>query len=72
MEKEREEGYFDAEGNFVEFVNENEIKVSILELGFVEFMYIMFYKALDVVHSTKMWISPASGKFAGNLYISLY
>ena len=27
LEKEREEGYFDAEGNFVEYINENEIKV---------------------------------------------
>ncbi|KAJ4715667.1 CD2 antigen cytoplasmic tail-binding protein 2-like [Melia azedarach] len=26
LEKEREEGYFDAEGNFVEYINENEIK----------------------------------------------
>lgn len=28
LNKEREEGYFDAEGNFIEYVNENEIKVS--------------------------------------------
>ena len=27
LNKEREEGYFDADGNFVEYVNENEIKV---------------------------------------------
>ncbi|XP_062077144.1 uncharacterized protein LOC133782019 [Humulus lupulus] len=26
LDKEREEGYFDADGNFVEYVNENEIK----------------------------------------------
>ncbi|KAJ7002762.1 SUPPRESSOR OF ABI3-5-like [Populus alba x Populus x berolinensis] len=26
LEREREEGYFDAEGNFVEYINENEIK----------------------------------------------
>ncbi|XP_021898661.1 uncharacterized protein LOC110815269 [Carica papaya] len=26
LNKEREEGYFDAEGNFIEYVNENEIK----------------------------------------------
>ncbi|KAH8514639.1 hypothetical protein H0E87_007459 [Populus deltoides] len=26
LEKEREEGYFDADGNFVEYINENEIK----------------------------------------------
>ncbi|KAF8411471.1 hypothetical protein HHK36_004022 [Tetracentron sinense] len=26
LEQEREEGYFDADGNFVEYVNENEIK----------------------------------------------
>ncbi|KAG6792482.1 hypothetical protein POTOM_001632 [Populus tomentosa] len=26
LEKEREEGYFDAEGNFVEYINQNEIK----------------------------------------------
>ncbi|KAK8700297.1 hypothetical protein V6N13_018698 [Hibiscus sabdariffa] len=26
LEKEREEGYFDADGNFVEYVNDNEIK----------------------------------------------
>ena len=29
LDKEREEGYFDAGGNFVEFVNDNEFKVSI-------------------------------------------
>lgn len=28
LEKEREEGYFDVEGNFVEYVNEKEHKVS--------------------------------------------
>lgn len=28
LSKEREEGYFDAAGNYVEYVNENEIKVS--------------------------------------------
>lgn len=27
LEKEREEGYFDAAGNFVEYIRENEIKV---------------------------------------------
>jgi len=27
LDKEREEGYFDAAGNFVEYVRENEIKV---------------------------------------------
>lgn len=27
LNKEREEGYFDAAGNFVEYVKENEIKV---------------------------------------------
>ena len=27
LDKEREEGYFDADGNFVEYVNDNEIKV---------------------------------------------
>lgn len=27
LNKEREEGYFDADGNFVEYVNDNEIKV---------------------------------------------
>lgn len=27
LNQEREEGYFDAEGNFVEYVNEKEVKV---------------------------------------------
>lgn len=27
LDKEREEGYFDAAGNFVEYVRDNEIKV---------------------------------------------
>lgn len=27
LDKEREEGYFDADGNFVEYVNDKEIKV---------------------------------------------
>lgn len=27
LSKEREEGYFDAAGNYVEYVNENETKV---------------------------------------------
>lgn len=27
LDKEREEGYFDASGNFVEYVRDNEIKV---------------------------------------------
>lgn len=27
LDKEREEGYFDAAGNFVEYIRENEIKV---------------------------------------------
>lgn len=27
LEKEKEEGYFDAEGNFVEYIIQNEIKV---------------------------------------------
>lgn len=27
LNQEREEGYFDSEGNFVEYVNEKEIKV---------------------------------------------
>jgi CD2 antigen cytoplasmic tail-binding protein 2 len=30
LNKEREEGYFDADGNFVEYVNDNEIKVNYL------------------------------------------
>lgn len=28
LDKEREEGYFDANGNYVEYVNENQIKVA--------------------------------------------
>lgn len=28
LSKEREEGYFDADGNFVEYVRENDIKVT--------------------------------------------
>ena len=28
LNKEREEGYFDADGYFVEYVNDNEIKVN--------------------------------------------
>ena len=28
LDKEREEGYFDADGNFVEYVNDKEIKVN--------------------------------------------
>lgn len=28
LEKEREEGYFDENGNYVEYVNQNEIKVA--------------------------------------------
>ena len=27
LSKEREEGYFDASGNYVEYINENDIKV---------------------------------------------
>lgn len=27
LDKEREEGYFDENGNYVEYVNQNEIKV---------------------------------------------
>ena len=34
LDKEREEGYFDADGNFVEYVNENEIKVNTIEFIF--------------------------------------
>lgn len=30
LNKEREEGYFDADGNFVEYVRDNEIKVRLL------------------------------------------
>lgn len=29
LDKEREEGYFDENGNYVEYVNRNEIKVGI-------------------------------------------
>ena len=32
LDKEREEGYFDADGNFVEYVNDNEIKVKRMAL----------------------------------------
>ncbi|KAF4365971.1 hypothetical protein CsatB_015268 [Cannabis sativa] len=39
LEKEREEGYFDADGNFVEYVNENEIKDAWLDSVEVEPKY---------------------------------
>lgn len=29
LDKEREEGYFDEQGNFVEYVNEKQIKVKL-------------------------------------------
>jgi len=35
LDKEREEGYFDAAGNFVEYVRENEIKVRDLYIFFI-------------------------------------
>lgn len=31
LDKERQEGYFDAEGNFVEYVDDKEIKVKTLD-----------------------------------------
>ncbi|KAF2318395.1 hypothetical protein GH714_006544 [Hevea brasiliensis] len=31
LDKEREEGHFDAEGNFVEYMNKNELKCSWLD-----------------------------------------
>lgn len=34
LNKEREEGYFDASGNYVEYLNENEIKVLVLHQTF--------------------------------------
>ena len=34
LDKERDEGYFDAGENFVEYVNENEIKVNTVEFIF--------------------------------------
>lgn len=51
LEKEREEGYFDADGNFVEYVNENEIKVNILELGCIEYGQIYLYITLLLMWS---------------------
>lgn len=43
LSKEREEGYFDASGNYVEYIKENQIKVSkyflvisfLIRLGFI-------------------------------------
>ncbi|KAJ6389664.1 hypothetical protein OIU77_027897 [Salix suchowensis] len=40
LEKEREEGYFDAEGNFVEYINENEIKDAWLDSVQVDERYV--------------------------------
>ncbi|ESR41379.1 hypothetical protein CICLE_v10025761mg [Citrus x clementina] len=40
LDKEREEGYFDAEGNFVEYVNENEIKDAWLDSLEVDQRYV--------------------------------
>ena len=37
LNKEREEGYFDADGNFVEYVNDNEIKVKRRDFTCVHF-----------------------------------
>lgn len=34
LNKEREEGYFDASGNYVEYLNEKEIKVQVLRQTF--------------------------------------
>jgi len=34
LDKEREEGYFDASGNYVEYLNQNEIKVLVLHQTF--------------------------------------
>lgn len=34
LDKEREEGYFDAAGNYVEYLNENEIKVLVFHEAF--------------------------------------
>lgn len=37
LDKEREEGYFDAQGNFVEYVKGNEIKVRTIVFFFTMF-----------------------------------
>jgi CD2 antigen cytoplasmic tail-binding protein 2 len=42
LEKEREEGYFDASGNFVEYVRDNEIKVRY----FYFLVFFIFYSQL--------------------------
>ena len=34
LQQEREEGYFDANGNYVEYVNKNEIKVLYISFQF--------------------------------------
>lgn len=48
LDKEREEGYFDAEGNFVEYVNENEIKVKICVLDVIVIHGIQFVHILNM------------------------
>lgn len=32
LNKEREEGYFDADGNFVEYANKNEVEVNMCSI----------------------------------------
>lgn len=47
LEREREEGYFDADMNFVEYAHEKEIKVNILPCGtqlFIYFCILIFKK----------------------------
>lgn len=39
LNQEREEGYFDSEGNFVEYVNEKEIKVHNIVILYSIFNY---------------------------------
>jgi hypothetical protein len=47
LEKEREEGYFDASGNFVEYVRDNEIKVRY----FYFLVFFIFYSQLFLFYS---------------------
>lgn len=43
LKQEREEGYFDADMNFVEFVNEKEIKVNIVVSDFVNTYFLVYF-----------------------------
>ena len=48
LNKEREEGYFDAAGNFVEYVREKEIKVR--HLHFFLFVLVYYFILILVIN----------------------